>query len=149
MSFPPAPEGAKSAQIGSAIRAALVWNIGTMAFAQIALAGIFLLLAARLDPLTFGTFALAAVVTDVVYTLGASSAVDAVVQRQDYSRRTLSTITWAMLALCSVATLVFFAIANAYATAVKATQVAPILELLSLTMIMLPFVVGPMAIMRQ
>ncbi|MDP3495862.1 MAG: hypothetical protein Q8R82_22360, partial [Hyphomonadaceae bacterium] len=75
MATPPAPYGAKAPQMGSAIGGALVWNVVTMAFAQIALAGIFLLLAARLDPLTFGTFALAAVVTDVLYGLGASSAV--------------------------------------------------------------------------
>lgn len=149
MSLSPPEERDTAAPVGSAVRTALVWNIGTMAFAQIALAGIFLLLAARLDPLTFGTFALAAVVTDVVYTLGASSAVDAVVQRQDYSRRTLSTITWAMLALCSGATVIVFMIANVYAVAVKAPQVGAILEVLSLTMIMLPFVVGPMAILRQ
>ena len=73
MGLPLAPDGAQTAQVGSAIRGALIWNVATMAFAQIALAGIFLLLAARLDPLTFGTFALAAVVTDLVYMLGASS----------------------------------------------------------------------------
>lgn len=149
MGLPTAPDNARTPQVGSAIRAALIWNVVTMAFAQIALAGIFLLLAARLDPVTFGTFALAAVVTDVLYVLGSSSAVDAVVQQQDYRRRTLSTITWAMLALCSVATLIFFMVANVYATAVNAPQVAAILEVLSLTMLMLPFVVGPMAVMRQ
>ncbi len=149
MGLPLAPDGAQTAQVGSAIRGALIWNVATMAFAQIALAGIFLLLAARLDPLTFGTFALAAVVTDLVYMLGASSSVDAIVQRQDYSRRTLSTITWAMLGLCSVAMLVFFMIANVYAVTVKTPQVGAILEVLSLTMLMLPFVVGPMAVMRQ
>lgn len=143
------PDDTGKAQLGSAVRSTLVWNVATMAFAQIALAGIFLLLAARLDPVTFGTFALAAVVTDVLYTLGASSAVDAIVQRQDYSRRTLSTITWSMLVLCSVATLIFFTVAHTYAAAVKTAQVGVILEFLSLTMLMLPFVVGPMAVMRQ
>lgn len=143
------PDKAGTAEVGSAIRSTLVWNVITMAFAQIALAGIFLLLATRLDPVTFGTFALAAVVTDVLYTLGASSAVDAVVQRQDYTRRTLSTVAWAMLALCSVATLGFFMIANTYAAAVNTHQVGVILEFLSLSMLMLPFVVGPMAVMRQ
>jgi len=149
MSSSPPAFDAKEVQVGSAIRSALVWNIATMAFAQIALAGIFLLLAARLDPLTFGTFALATVVTDVFYTLGSSSAVDAAVQRQHYSRRSLSTITWAMLALCSLATLAFSLIAGLYAAAVRTPQVATILDVLSLTMMLLPFVVGPMAVMRQ
>ncbi|MDP3493932.1 MAG: oligosaccharide flippase family protein, partial [Hyphomonadaceae bacterium] len=55
----------------------------------------------------------------------------------------------AMLALCSVAALCFFMIAGLYATIVRTAQVSSILEMLSLTMLTLPFVVGPMAIMRQ
>ena len=53
MGLPTAPDNTKTSEVGSAIRSTLIWNVVTMAFAQIALAGIFLLLAARLDPVTF------------------------------------------------------------------------------------------------
>lgn len=140
---------AEPAHVGKAIRSAMIWNFATMAFGQIAIASVFLLLAGRLDPITFGTFALAAVLTDLFYNIGTSSSVDGIVQRQDYSRRTLSTITWAAMGICVVATLIFMGCANLYANAIGAPQVAPTLEVLSLTTLVLPFVIGPTAIMRQ
>jgi O-antigen/teichoic acid export membrane protein len=135
--------------VDSAIRSALLWNFVTLAFAQIVLAAIFLLLAARLDPATFGLFALAAVVTDVFYILGISSSVDALVQRQDFSRRTLSSVTWVAAGICVIATIVFFGIAMTYASAMRAPGIAGILEALTLTTLMLPFAIGPTAVMRQ
>lgn len=127
----------------------MIWNFATMAFGQIAIASVFLLLAGRIDPVTFGTFALAAVLTDVFFSLGTSSSVDAIVQQQDYSKRTLSTVTWVTLAFCVVATTLFMTCANWYANAIGTPQVAPILEALSLTTLMLPFCIGPTAIMRE
>lgn len=127
----------------------MIWNIVTMAFAQIALASIFLMLAARLNPTTFGIFALAAVMTDVFYSLGSSSAIDAIVQRQDYSRRTLSTVTWAALAISAIATAGFIVSSEFYASAIKVPQVDYILDALSLTTLMLPFVIAPTAVLRQ
>ncbi|MFT3723863.1 MAG: oligosaccharide flippase family protein [Hyphomonadaceae bacterium] len=135
--------------VGSAIRSAMVWNLVTMAFAQIALAAIFLLLTARLNPTTFGIFALAAVMTDLFYSLGSSSAVDAIVQRQDYSRNTLSTVTWTALVICVIVSVAFAVVAEYYAAAIKVPQVGSILEALSLTTLMLPFAIAPLAVMRQ
>ncbi|RYZ11011.1 MAG: hypothetical protein EON61_10880 [Alphaproteobacteria bacterium] len=143
-SGPPEP-----GHVGRAIRSAMIWNFATMAFGQIAIAYVFLLLAGRLDPMTFGIFALAAVLTDLFYTLGSSSSVDGVVQREDYSRRTLSTVTWTALGICIVVAILFTASSGLYANAIGAPQVAPILEALSLTTLALPFVIGPMAMMRQ
>ncbi len=135
--------------VDSAIRSALLWNFVTLAFAQIVLATIFLLLATRLDPATFGLFALAAVITDVFYTLGISSSVDALVQRQDFSRRTLSSVTWVAAGICVIATLAFFGVAMTYASAMRTPEIAGILEVLTLTTLMLPFAIGPTAVMRQ
>lgn len=133
----------------TAIRSALVWNFATIAFAQIGLAAIFILLAARLEPATFGIFALASVLTDVFYMLGTSAAVDAIVQRQDFSRRTLSSVTWAVAGICVVFTLIFLGVATYYASAVGAPQAAPALQALSLTTLLLPFAIGPTAVLRQ
>ncbi len=149
MTAPPNSGPPERAHVGKAIRSAMIWNFATMAFGQIAIAYVFLLLAGRLDPVAFGIFALAAVLTDLFYTLGSSSAVDGIVQREDYSRRTLSTVTWTALAICIVVAIVFTGFSGVYATAIDAPQVAPVLEALSLTTLALPFVIGPMAIMRQ
>lgn len=147
---PPSENGpVEAGHVGRAIRSAMVWNFATMAFGQIAIAAVFLLLAGRLDPITFGTFALAAVLTDLFYNLGTSSSVDGIVQHQDYSRRTLSTVTWSAMAMCIFVTIVFTGCASLYANALNAPQVTPILEALSLTTLMLPFIIGPTAIMRQ
>lgn len=139
----------EAGHVGRAIRSAMIWNFATMAFGQIAIASVFLLLAGKIDPITFGTFALAAVLTDVFYNLGTSSSVDAIVQHQDYSRRTLSTVTWATMGFSVIATGLFLSCANWYASAIGTPQVAGILEALSLTTLMLPFVIGPTAIMRE
>lgn len=147
---PPLDNGpAEAGHVGRAIRSAMVWNFATMAFGQIAIAAVFLLLAGRLDPIIFGTFALAAVLTDLFYNLGTSSSVDGIVQQQDYSRRTLSTVTWSAMAVCIFVTIVFTGSAGLYANAIQAPEVTPILEALSLTTLMLPFIIGPTAIMRQ
>ena len=88
-------------RVEGAVRSAFIWNFVTLAFAQVVLAAIFLMLASRLDPATFGIFALASVITDVFYALGTAAAVDAIVQRQDFSRRTLSSITCSIRARTS------------------------------------------------
>jgi O-antigen/teichoic acid export membrane protein len=136
-------------RVEGAVRSAFIWNFATLAFAQVVLAAIFLMLASRLDPATFGIFALASVITDVFYALGTAAAVDAIVQRQDFSRRTLSSITWAMSGICIVMTVIFCAAAPFYASAMGAPRVAGALEVLTLSTLMLPFVIGPTAIMRQ
>jgi len=136
-------------RVETAIRSALIWNFVTLAFAQVILAAIFLLLATRLAPATFGVFALAAVITDIFYTLGTGASVDAIVQRQDFSRRTLSSVTWATAAICVAVTGLFWLIAPGYARAMGAPQVAGILEVLTLSTLLLPFAIGPTAVMRQ
>lgn len=136
-------------RVETAIRSALVWNFATLAFAQVILAAIFLLLATRLEPAIFGVFALASVITDIFYVLGTQASVDAIVQRQDFSRRTLSSITWAMAAICLAVTATLWCVAPIYAGAMGAPAVAGILEVLTLSTLLLPFAIAPMAIMRQ
>ncbi len=140
---------AETAHVGKAIRSAVIWNFVTMAFGQVAIAFIFLLLASKIAPEMFGTFALAAVLTDLAFMIGTISAVDAIVQQKDTSPRTLSTVIWTMMGFCIIATVLMMAGANWYANAIGTPQVAPILEALSLTTLLMPFLIGPMAIMRE
>lgn len=145
----PAPPKPATPGMEAAVRSALAWNFATLVFAQIVLAAIFLLLASRLDPLTFGVFALASAMTDIFYSLSTQSSVDSIVQRQDFSRRSLSSITWAGLGICVVVAVGFGLLAPMYANAMNTPQVSGILQVLTLSTILVPFAIGPTAIMRQ
>jgi O-antigen/teichoic acid export membrane protein len=138
-----------ASRVANVIRSALVWNFATLAFAQAILAAIFLILATRLEPATFGVFALASVITDIAYTLGTHASVDAIVRQQDFSRRTLSSVTWAMSAGCVALTAVLWLAAPAYAAAMDAPQLVGILEILTLSTLLLPFAIAPTAKMRE
>lgn len=147
------PSGPRSLQkgngLGSAIRSAFVWNVVSTAFAQIALAAIFLLIAGRLTPEVFGLFALAAVLTDLIAGLATSATVDIVVQRQDFTRRTLSTVLWLTLGCGALIATLIVAVSGPYAAAVNAPNVASLLQMMAITILMVPFVIGPTAVMRQ
>jgi PST family polysaccharide transporter len=127
----------------------MLWNLASLAFGQIAMSAIFLVLAHRLEPVTFGHYALAAVLTETFFTLASTSAVSAVLQRQDFSRRTLSTVFWVALAVSAVAVALMLIGADLYAHAVGEPDVASVLEVLSLSTLIMPFAIGPTALMRQ
>jgi O-antigen/teichoic acid export membrane protein len=105
----------------------MIWNFASMAFSQIALAGVFILLAQLLDPGIFGLFALAAVLVDFASQQGSTALVDAVIRGQDFSKRTLSTVFWvsAVLTVVVVAALVMGA--GVYGRIVGDADAAPVL----------------------
>lgn len=144
-----APQAPKGRVLGSAVRSALVWNFVSTAFAQIALAAIFLLMAGKLTPEVFGLFALVSVLTDLFVMLGTTAGGDVIVQRQDFSRRTLSTVLWLMIAVSLPVAFVFVVGSGLYADAVSEPRVANLLQVMAATTLMFPFVVGPMAVLRQ
>jgi O-antigen/teichoic acid export membrane protein len=141
------PKGA--GPVGSAVRSAMIWNFASMAFSQIALAGVFLLLARLLNPHVFGLFGLAAVLVDFAYQQGSSAVIDAVVRGQDFSRRMLSTVFWAIgfIAVGLVTALVLGA--GLYGRIVGDPASAPVLAALAGSLLLVPFVIGPGALMRQ
>lgn len=138
-----------SPEVGSAVRSAMIWNLVSMAVSQLAQGGIFILLTQRLDPETFGLFAMAAAVTDLFYVLASTAAIDAVVQRQDFTKRTLSTAFWIMAAVTTPVCLLIVGAGELFAGAVGEPRVAPIFAALSLSLIPLPFSIAPYARMRQ
>ena len=147
LSRPPTLQKANG--LGSAVRSAFVWNVLSSAFAQIALAGMFLLIAGRLTPELFGLFALAAVLTDVIASLITSASIDIVVQRQDFTRRSLSTMLWLTLSLGGVVSIAIVIASGAYAQAINVPEVAQLVQLLVVSILMAPFIIGPTAVMRQ
>lgn len=147
------PSGPRSPQkgnaLGRAIRSAFMWNVVSTGFAQIALAAIFLLIAGRLTPEVFGVFALAAVLTDLIAGLASSATTDIVVQRQDFTQRTLSTVLWLTLGCGALVATLIVVVSGAYADVVNAPEVASLLEMMAITILMVPFVIVPTAVMRQ
>lgn len=143
------PKSDDQAVVGMAVRSAMVWNLVSMAVSQLAQGGIFILLTQRLDPETFGLFAMAAAVTDLFYVLATTAAIDAVVQRQEFDKRTLSTAFWAVAAVTAPVCLLVAVAGNLFAGAVSEPRVAPIFAALSLSLLPLPFSIAPYARSRQ
>mgnify|MGYP001159388083 CR=1 FL=1 len=135
--------------VGTAVRSAMIWNFASMAFSQIALAGVFILLAQLLDPRVFGLFALAAVLVDFAYQQGSSAVIDAVVRRQDFSQRTLSTVFWVMGAITVALVIALVVGAGVYGQMVGDPAAGPVLAAMAGSLLVIPFVVGPSAMMRQ
>lgn len=143
------PETHSAGQLGSAVRSAMIWNMASMVFSQLAIAGIFLALTRQLDPHVIGVFTLAAVFVDFIYLSATAALVDAVVQRQDFSHRALSSVFWITLAATVLAALAFAGVSGFIAVQLNAPDLAPVMIALSMTLLPLAFIVGPTALMRQ
>jgi O-antigen/teichoic acid export membrane protein len=127
----------------------MIWNLVSMAVSQLAQGGIFILLTQRLAPDVFGLFAMAVVVTDLFYVLASTAAIDAVVQRQHFDKRTLSTAFWMVAAVTLPIMVIVVGGGGLFAGAVGEPAIAPIFAALALSLVPLPFSIGPYARMRQ
>src|SRR3972149_47245 len=103
----PAPDALDGAPAhpspGAPRRPALVWNGANLIANQFAGAVIFFLLARELPPAVFGVLALALLYTDFFTSQGAAAVRDALIQRQDFAPRALSTMYWCSSAFAMVA----------------------------------------------
>jgi len=86
------------AKPGLAVRSAMLWNLAHYGVSQLVAAGVFLYLAARLDPVVFGVFALASLLVDAFAVEARSAAVDLIVAGRHFSARALSTFYHLLLA---------------------------------------------------
>ncbi len=145
----PTPEQKTPENIGAKVRSAMAWNMVSMVLTQVAMSGIFILLASRLDPHVFGVFGLAAVFVDFFYQQGSTAAVDAALQRQDFKRRTLSSYFWASMLVMSVVTALLVGGSQVLAVSIKEPDLLPVLIALALTLLPMSLIVPPLALMRQ
>jgi O-antigen/teichoic acid export membrane protein len=127
----------------------MVWNMASMVATQIAQATIFVMTAGRLDPLIFGLFGFAAVFVDVFGQSGTNSFTDALVQRQDFRRKALSTAFWTALGVLGSAALVMVVASAWIAKALRQPDAGPVLIALALTLFINPFFIGPFAVARH
>jgi O-antigen/teichoic acid export membrane protein len=86
------------ARPGLAVRSAMLWNLAHHGVSQLVAAAVFLYLAARLDPVVFGVFALASLLVDAFAVEARSAAVDLIVAGRHFSARSLSTFYYVLLA---------------------------------------------------
>jgi O-antigen/teichoic acid export membrane protein len=127
----------------------MIWNMASMVMTQVLQAWIFILMAGRLDPVVFGIFGLAAVFVDLFAGYGLNSFVDALVQRQDFRRQTLSTAFWSAAGIMSTVAIALMIGSTWIASGMGEPELAPVLGALSLTLMITPLMIGPFAVARQ
>jgi len=130
--------GAGDIPSGAAVRHGFVWNLMNFVFSQGAGIAIFLILAWQISPAVFGVFALAALVVDLFANQGRWAIIDALVQRQTFTPRALSSAFWSFTGVAIVLALAFALAAGPVARALDAPNVAEVLPVLGLTMLLTP-----------
>ena len=124
--------------INAAVRQGFLWNMLNFLFSQGAGMVIFIALARAVSPAIFGVFALAAVLVDVFTLQGRWAAMDALIQRQDFSRSALSSAFLALMGVGAVITASAWASAGWVAGAFEAPSLAQVLPALALTLLLTP-----------
>jgi O-antigen/teichoic acid export membrane protein len=137
---PPTPRasGEGSSRGGAAVRQGFVWNLANFVLSQGAGLAIFLLLSREVTPAMFGVFALAAVIVDLFANQGRWAAMDALIQRQDFSPQALSTAFWSLIAVGAGFAILFALGAEFAGRALGESAVADVLRPLSLTLLLAP-----------
>ena len=140
---------AENKQFGSSFRSALTWNMLNIGVGQVMTLGIFLLLTTQLSPAVFGIFALALVFVDFFNFEGRYSIIDAIVQKQRFDKVSLSTCFWVTFAIFASFAALFYAIAPLVANLFGYQDITGVLRALSLTLLIVPFSIVPMAVLNQ
>ena len=109
---------------------------------------IFLFLTSRLEPEEFGIFALALVFVEFLQRELRFSMIDAVIQQQKLDDRSLSTSFWVSAIIVSVLCVVIIAASPAIGRAFQSDKLSPVLAMLALTVLPIPFSIGPMALLN-
>jgi O-antigen/teichoic acid export membrane protein len=148
--LPDRPPGSEPpVSVNAAVRQGFVWNAINFLFSQGAGVVIFIVLARTLSPAIFGVFALAAVIVDLFALQGRWAAMDAIIQRQDYSAKALSTAFWALTGIAIAVTLSTAIGAGWMASAFETPALSNILPALAFTLVLTaPIVVMEALLMR-
>ncbi len=134
----PEPNAKEPVRIGVAVKKGFLWNFINFAFSQVASLLVFLAISRELSPTTFGIFALAAVFVDIVADQGRWAAMDALVQRREFSRSALSSAFYCLLAVGAALAATFALGANIAAQITGEPALAQVLPPLSITLLFMP-----------
>ena len=140
---------AENKQFGSSFRSALGWNMLNIGVGQVMTLGIFLLLTTQLSPAVFGIFALALVFIDFFNFEGRYSIIDAILQKQRFDKLSLATSFWVTFAVFGAFAALFFALAPFIANLFGYPDITGVLRALSLTLLIVPFSIVPMAVLSE
>jgi len=136
--------------VNAAVRQGFIWNLLNFLFSQGAGLLIFITLSRAVSPAIFGVFALAAILVDLFTLQGRWAAMDALIQRQDFTKTALST---AFLCLTGVAGVVLIASVIGSGVAARAFEepmLGHVLPALALTLVFTPpIIVMEALIMRR
>jgi O-antigen/teichoic acid export membrane protein len=130
--------GEEPPHVNAAVRQGYLWNMLNFLFSQGAGIVIFVALARTLSPAIFGVFALAAILVDLFALQGRWAAMDALIQRQDFSRPALSSAFFSLTAVAIVIVAGAAAGAGGVAAAFDAPAIAGVLPALALTLLLTP-----------
>ncbi len=140
-------ENDSDTRLAGAFRSAMFWNIANMATSQVFAVGLFVLLTYKLDPIVFGVYALGAVLVDYFNFQAQSAGVDAVVQEQDFSPRTLSSAFWMSMLLFAIAAGTIGLSGRILAQLMHEPGLETVLPALALSLLLVPFGIPPSAIL--
>jgi O-antigen/teichoic acid export membrane protein len=127
--------------VNAAVRQGFLWNMLNFLFSQGAGIVIFIALSRALSPAIFGVFALAAVLVDMFALQGRWAAMDALIQRRDFSRSALSSAFFSLTGIGLAITICAAAGAGMVAGAFDTPALAGVLPALALTLVFTPAIV--------
>lgn len=143
-----APANFQRRGFGSAVRSSVGWMALSSFFAQAMTMVIFLFLASRLSPEEFGVFALALVFIEFVHREGRFSMVDAIVQQQKFDEDSLSTSFWCAMGFAIVLCGLVILASPILGRLFESEKLPGVLAALALTVLPIPFTIGPMAVLN-
>jgi O-antigen/teichoic acid export membrane protein len=124
---------------GKAMRQALIWSGGAQILTQAASFVVFLLVANTLPKEVIGAFAFALVLIDALTLTGKSALMDALIMRQDFSRRAMSSFFWVGMGGAATCGVVMAALAIPLAQALAMPQLSGFLPALAASVLFVPF----------
>jgi len=125
--------------VQGAVRDAFVWNTLNVLSSQSISFLVFLWLSRVLEPSVFGVFALALVAADLFTQQLKSAAMDAIMQRGDYSAAALSNAFFVLAAVCGLAPAAAWAASDWAAAAFGAPALRGVLPALALGALFVPW----------
>jgi O-antigen/teichoic acid export membrane protein len=133
-----APGNNPPVPVSAAVRQGFLWNALNFLFSQGAGIVIFIVLSRAVTPAIFGVFALAGVLVDLFTLQGRWASMDAIIQRQDFSKRALASAFFSLTGIMAIATACAWAAAGWVAGAFEAPALGSVLPALALTLLLTP-----------
>ena len=133
--------GEGPSSVNAAVRQGYLWNMLNFLLSQGAGIVIFIALARTLSPAIFGVFALAAILVDQFALQGRWASMDALIQRQDFSRSALSSAFFALMGIAIIVIAIAAAGSGGVAAVFDTPALAGVLPALALTLLLTPPIV--------